>query len=255
MAPLVGSPSFRLDGKRALITGAGRGIGRATAMTFAAAGAELVLASRTKAELDEVAAAIRVSGGRADTLALDVTDVPGTQTAIAALATVDVLVNNAGTARPATFADVTLDDFDAVMAVNLRGAFFCAQAVARQMIDRGTKGSIVNLSSQLGHVGAQDRSVYTASKFAIEGLTKSMAIDLAPHGIRVNSVCPTVIETPLAKRTLADPAWRAHVDAMIPLGRIGQVEDVTGPILFLASDAAALMTGSAVLVDGGWTAR
>ncbi len=255
MRALPRAPSFRLDGKRALVTGASRGIGRAAATALADAGAFVVLASRNADDLVDLATLIRESGGEAGVLELDVADVAGTQAAIEREPAVDVFVNNAGVARHANFADVSVEDFDAVMAVNLRGAFFAAQAVARRMIEGGVKGSIINMSSQMGHVGGPSRAVYCASKFAVEGMTKAMAIDLASHGIRVNTLCPTFIETPLTAPILGDAAFVAHVERMILAGRTGQVEDLTGAIVFLASGASQLMTGSALMIDGGWTAH
>jgi NAD(P)-dependent dehydrogenase (short-subunit alcohol dehydrogenase family) len=249
------TPSFRLDGKRALVTGAGRGIGLGAAAALAGAGAHVVLAARSAEEIAEAAAAIRAAGGSAEALAMDVADIEGTAARIAGAGPFDALVNNAGTNRPAPFQDVTVADFDAVMDLNVRAAFFVAQAVARGMIAAGRGGAIVHLSSQMGHVGGPRRSVYCASKWAIEGLARAMALDLAPHGIRVNTLCPTFIETPMTRPFLADEAFKASVVAKIKLGRIGQVEDLMGAIVFLCSDAAALMTGSSLLVDGGWTAE
>lgn len=249
------TPSFRLDGKRALISGAGRGIGLAAAAALADAGAHVTLLSRTGHEIEDVATAIRARGGTAETLVLDVLDVAATARAIAAAEPFEVLVNNAGTNRPKPFTDVTPDDFDAVMDLNLRAAFFMAQAVAQRLQGAGRPGSIINVSSQMGHVGAANRTIYCASKWAMEGLTKAMAVELAPHGIRVNTLGPTFIETPLTRPFFEDAAFRASVLNKIKLGRIGQVEDLMGAILFLASDASALMTGSALVVDGGWTAE
>ncbi|MGH6921750.1 MAG: SDR family NAD(P)-dependent oxidoreductase, partial [Geminicoccaceae bacterium] len=199
------TPSFRLDGRRALITGAGRGIGRAAAAALAEAGAHVVLVSRTAAELGQVAEAIREADGSAEPLVLDVTDVAATQAAVAAQPAFDVLINNAGTNRPAPFLEVTLEDYDAVTDLNLRAAFFVAQGVARRMVEAAIKGSIVNISSQMGHVGGENRTVYCASKHALEGLTKAMAIDLAPHGIRVNSLGPTFLLTPMTEPFFANP--------------------------------------------------
>ncbi len=164
-------------------------------------------------------------------------------------------MNNAGTNRPAPFAEVTIADFDAIMGLNVRAAFFVAQAVARRQIAAGIAGSIIHVSSQMGHVGGARRTVYCASKHAIEGLTKAMAIDLAPHRIRVNTVCPTFIETPLTRPFFESEAFRTDVLSKIKLGRVGQVEDIMGAIVFLASAASALMTGSSVVIDGGWTAE
>ena len=247
------TPSFRLDGRRALVTGAGRGIGLAAAAALSEAGAHVTLVARTPEEIEQAAVAIRASGGLAETLVLDVTDLDGVARSIAAAAPFDVLVNNAGTNRPAHVLDVRVEDYDAVMAVNVRAAFFVAQAVAQRLVAAGRGGSIINISSQMGHVGGPQRSVYCASKWALEGMTKAMALELGPHRIRVNTIGPTFIETPLARGFLAEPAFRDYVLGKIKLGRVGQVEDLMGAILFLASDASALMTGAAMVIDGGWT--
>ncbi|GGC45259.1 3-oxoacyl-ACP reductase [Siccirubricoccus deserti] len=255
MTPLPQTPSFRLDGRRALVTGAGRGIGLAAAAALAGAGAEVTLAARTAAEIEAAAEAIRAAGGLAETLVLDVAEVPAVQDALAARPAFHAFVNNAGTNRPARFEDVTPEDFDAVMGLNLRGCFFAAQAVAKRMIAEGVRGSIINISSQMGHVGGPNRGVYCASKWAMEGWTKAMAIDLARHGIRANTIGPTFIETPLTRPFFEKPEFREWVLSKIKLGRLGQVQDLMGAVVFLASDASALMTGSAMLVDGGWTAE
>jgi NAD(P)-dependent dehydrogenase (short-subunit alcohol dehydrogenase family) len=252
---LPASPSFRLDGKRALVTGAGRGIGLAAAAALAAAGAHVTLAARTRGEIEEAAAAIRARGEAAEALALDVTDLAAVAAAVAGAAPFDVLVNNAGTNRPAPFTEVTAADFDAIFELNVRAAFFVAQAIARALIAAGRPGSIINISSQMGHVGGARRSVYCASKHAMEGFTKAMAIELAPHKIRVNTLGPTFVETPLTRPFFANEAFRKEVLSKIKLGRLGQVEDLTGAVVFLASDASALMTGTSLVVDGGWTAE
>ncbi len=253
--PLPRTPAFRLDGRRAIVTGAGRGIGLAAAAALAGAGAAVTLVARSAGEIEDAAAAIREAGGAAEALALDVADVAAFAAAVEARPAYHVLVNNAGTNRPAPFHEVTPEDFDAVMALNLRAAFFAAQAVARRMIAEGVRGSVVNISSQMGHVGGPNRGVYCASKWAMEGWTKAMAIDLAPHGIRANTLGPTFIETPLTKPFFEQAAFRDWVLSKIKLGRLGQVEDLMGAVVFLASDASALMTGSALVVDGGWTAE
>jgi NAD(P)-dependent dehydrogenase (short-subunit alcohol dehydrogenase family) len=252
---LPGTPSFRLDGKRALVTGAGRGIGLAAAAALAQAGAQVTLAARTLAQIEEAVAAIRARGQQADALVLDVTDVEAARRAIADAKPFQILVNNAGMNRPAPLADVTVEDFDAIFALNVRAAYFMAQAVARQLIEAKLAGSIINISSQMGHVGAARRTVYCASKHAMEGFTKAMAIELAPHNIRVNTLGPTFVETPLTRPFFQNETFRKDVLSKIKLGRLGQVEDLTGAIVFLASDASALMTGSSLVVDGGWTAE
>jgi len=249
------APPFRLEGRRALVTGAGRGIGLAVAAALAGAGATVTLMARSTGEVEAAAAAIRAAGGKAEALALDVTDLDAFAAAIGARPAFHVFVNNAGTNRPAPFQEVRPEDFDAVIGLNLRAAFFAAQAVVRRMIAEGVRGSIINVSSQMGHVGGPNRSAYCASKWAMEGWTKAMAIDLAPYGIRANTIGPTFIETPLTRPFFEDKAFRDWVLAKIKLGRLGQVQDLMGPVVFLASDASALMTGSALVVDGGWTAE
>ena len=252
---LAKAPSFRLDGKRALVTGAGRGIGLAAASALAQAGAHVTLVARTVAEIEAAAQAIRARGDQAAVLPLDVTDVGAARAAVAQAAPFDILVNNAGMNRPAPFIDVTVADFDAILSLNVRAAFFMAQAVARRLIEARRPGSIINVSSQMGHVGAARRSVYCASKHAVEGFTKAMAIELAPHNIRVNSLGPTFLETPMTRPFFANEAFRAEVLGKIKLGRLGQLEELTGAIIFLACDASSLMTGSALVLDGGWTAE
>jgi NAD(P)-dependent dehydrogenase (short-subunit alcohol dehydrogenase family) len=252
---LAKTPSFRLDGKRALITGGGRGIGLAAASALAQAGAHVTLAARTKAEVEAAAEAIRARGDRAEALVLDVTDVEAVRTAIARLEPFNILVNNAGGNRPALLMDVKVEDFDFIFALNVRAAFFVAQAVARRLVEAKQSGSIINVSSQMGHVGAARRTVYCASKHAMEGFTKAMAIELAPHNIRVNSLGPTFLETPMTRPFFENKAFRDEVLSKIKLGRLGQLEELTGAIVFLASDASSLMTGSAMVIDGGWTAE
>ena len=248
------TPSLCLDGRRALVTGAGRGIGLAAATALAEAGAHVTLCARTASEIDEAVRLLREKGLLADTLAFDVTDVSAFRAAIEAREPYHAFVNNAGTNRPNSFTDVPLEDFDAVMNLNVRAAYFAAQSVARRMIATKTRGSIINMSSQMGHVGGANRSLYCASKWAMEGFSKAMAIDLAPHGVRSNTLCPTFIETPMTKPFFENATFKESVLSKIKLGRIGTVEDLMGAIVFLASDASSLMTGSSLVIDGGWTA-
>ena len=252
---LTTTPSFRLDGKRALVTGGGRGIGLAAASALADAGANVTLAARTQTEIEAAAEAIRARGQKAQALTLDVTDLDAARDAIASTEPFDVLVNNAGMNRPAYLMDVKIEDFDAIFALNVRAAFFMAQAVARRLVETKRPGSIINISSQMGHVGAARRTVYCASKHAMEGFTKAMAIELAPHNIRVNSLGPTFLETPMTRPFFQNEAFRSEVLSKIKLGRLGQLDEITGAIVFLASDASSLMTGSALVLDGGWTAE
>jgi len=252
---LASAPSFRLDGKRALVTGGGRGIGLAAAAALASAGAHVTLTARTKTEIENAAAAIRARGQSADALALDVTDIDAVRKTLSAREPYQVLVNNAGTNRPKMLPDVTVNDFDAIMSLNVRAAFFMAQAVAMRLVEAKLSGSIINISSQMGHVGAARRTVYCASKHAMEGFTKAMAIELAPHNIRVNSLGPTFLETPMTRPFFENKAFRDEVLSKIKLGRLGQLDELTGAIVFLASDASSLMTGSALVLDGGWTAE
>jgi NAD(P)-dependent dehydrogenase (short-subunit alcohol dehydrogenase family) len=252
---LAKTPSFRLDGKRALVTGGGRGIGLAAASALAEAGAHVTVAACTKAEIEEAAAALRARGEKADALVLDVTDVDAARKAIFAAEPFQILVNNAGMNRPAYLPDVKVEDFDAIFSLNVRAAYFMAQAVALRLIEAKLSGSIINISSQMGHVGAARRTVYCASKHAMEGFTKAMAIELAPHNIRVNSLGPTFLETPMTRPFFENKAFRDEVLSKIKLGRLGQLEEITGAIVFLASDASSLMTGSALVLDGGWTAE
>ena len=248
------TPSMRLDGLCAMVTGAGRGIGRAAALALAEAGADLVLISRTRADLDEVAARIGEIGGNARAIACDITAPGALDAALAGPGRIDILVNNAGTNVPEPFVEVTEAHYDKIMDLNVKALFMASQAAARRMIKAGHGGAIINMSSQMGHVGAPSRTVYCASKHAVEGLTKAMAVELAPHRIRVNSIGPTFILTPMTRPFFENRAFREDTLSRIPLGTLGRLEDVMGAVVFLASPAAALITGAALSVDGGWTA-
>lgn len=245
---------FSLKGKRALVTGAGRGIGLAISKGFAHAGAEVTLCARNQVEIDAAVRDIQAQGGKAQALVADVTDIDAIQNAIAGLPAFDILVNNAGTNRPGPLMQATPQDYDLVMGLNVRAAIFVAQAVARKMVDEGVEGSIINMSSQMGHVGGVNRTLYCASKWAIEGFTKALAIEMGPHRVRVNTICPTFVQTPMTAPMLADKAFMDNVVSRIKLGRVGQPEDIVGGAIYLASQASALVTGSALLIDGGWTA-
>jgi len=248
------TPSFRLDGKRALVAGASSGIGLGAAVALAQAGAHVVLAARRRERLEEICAEMQAVGMSCKALELDLSDVKASTAAIAENGPFEIYVNSAGLARHSAALDTDSEDFDAVALLNWKAAHFSASAVARGLIAAGKPGSIITISSQMGHVGGIDRSVYAASKHALEGMTKSMAIEWGGHGIRVNTICPTFIRTPLTESTFAQPERKAWIESKIKLGRIGLVEDIMGPVVFLASDAAALITGTALLVDGGWTA-
>ena len=254
MNALPKTPSFRLDGRRALVTGAGRGIGLACAAALAEAGAHVVCAARSANEITELADTLKAQGWSAEGLVMDVCDLNSTQVLIEKNGPFDILVNNAGTNRPRPMLEIEPDDFDAVMELNVRAAYFVARNVARGMVASGKKGSIITISSQMGHVGGPNRSIYCASKHAMEGMTKALAIELGPQGIRANTLCPTFILTELTKPYFENPTFKEWVLSKIKLGRIGTLEDLMGPVLFLASDASALVTGTALMVDGGWTA-
>ena len=256
----MSAASFALDDRVALVTGAGRGIGRACAVALAAAGAEVWLLARTREEIDAAAAGIRAAGGRARAVACDVTDSDAVRRAIAAIPVLDVLVNNAGTNIPEPFVEVSDEHLDRLLALNVRAAFVVAQAAAKKMLaapDRKNRGgAILNMSSQMGHVGAVNRSVYCLTKHALEGLTKATALELAAHGIRVVSIAPTFVETPMYREmTVRRPEFAQWVLDRIPAGRLGSPEDVAAAVVFAASPAAALMTGSSLVIDGGWTAQ
>ena len=248
------TPSFRLDGKRALVAGASSGLGAAAATALAEAGADVVLAARSADKLKSLQNALTDKGFSASHLVMDVSDVAGTERLIADQAPFDILVNSAGIARHSTALSTTEADFDAVANLNIKGAYFLTRAVAKKLIENRKTGSLINIGSQMAHVGGTDRAVYCATKHAVEGFTKSMAIEWGRHGIRVNTICPTFVLTPLTQSTFNNAERRARIEEKIKLGRVGQVEDIMGPVIFLASDASALITGSALMVDGGWTA-
>ncbi|MFT5064774.1 MAG: NAD(P)-dependent dehydrogenase (short-subunit alcohol dehydrogenase family) [Yoonia sp.] len=248
------TPTFRLDGKRALVAGASSGIGLACAVALGEAGAAVTLAARSADKLADAVAQMRSAGMVADALNLDVADVEATARAVTDAGPYDILVNSAGLARHSPSIETTPADFDAVQALNLKGAYFLTQAVAKGLIAAGKPGSLMNITSQMAHVGGIDRAVYCGTKFGVEGFTKAMAIEWGPSGIRVNTVCPTFIRTALTEATFQNPARLKWIVEKIKLGRVGEVTDIMGPVVFLASDASALMTGTSLMIDGGWTA-
>ncbi len=253
MVELPRTPSFRLDGRRALVTGAGRGIGLAAAAALADAGAHVVLAARTRSDLEEVHEAIAKAGGSSEVLVLDVLDDAAVRQEVASRPPFNVLVNNAGINRPQPFIEFKTEDLDLLLDLNIRAAFVVAQAVARRMVETETRGALIHISSQMAFTTGPGRTVYCATKAALEGLSRAIAAELAPKGIRSVTLCPTFVETPLAAQMLAKPEFRAFVLEKIKLGRIGQVEDLMGAIVYLASDASGLVTGTHLLIDGGWT--
>ena len=254
MGALPRSPGFRVDGQRALVTGAGRGIGLAAAAALARAGAHVTLAARSQNELREACEAIRAEGGACDWLVLDVTDPAAVASALGAVEPFQVLVNNAGLNRPKLLVDVQDEDIDAVFDLNVKATLYVTRTVARGLLAAKLPGSIVTISSQMGVVGSPRRTLYCASKHAIEGMTKALAWELGPANIRVNTICPTFIETAMTAGMFADPAFRGWVTERIALGRLGRTEEIMGAVVFLASEASSLMTGSALMLDGGWSA-
>lgn len=254
MIALPKGPDFRLDGRRALVTGGSGGIGLAAAAALGRAGAHVTVAARREPELARVCEALRAEAIDCAPLVLDVTDSAAVDQAIAGSGPFDILVNNAGMNRPKPLVEQSDDDIDAVLDLNVKAAFYTSRAVARRLLKEGMPGSIINVSSQMGHVGSPRRTLYCASKHALEGMTRALAWELGPAGIRVNTVCPTFIETPMTAGMLEQPGFRDWVCARNALGRVGRLDEVMGAIVFLAGEASSLMTGSALMLDAGWTA-
>lgn len=250
-------PSFRLDGKTALITGAGGGIGAGIAQTLSAAGAHVVLLGRTEARLIEVAQLIRSAGGEARTVVCDVTDSAAVRECINAMPTLDILVNNAGTNYPEPMLAMRDEHLDEMLNLNIRACYVVAQAAVAKMLERNGNegGSVINVSSQMGHVGAANRTAYCMTKHAVEGLTKAMAIEFADRNIRVNTICPTFVDTPLIRKIASAPGQIESLIAKIPMGRLAHMEDIVGAALYLAGPAARMVTGTSLKIDGGWTAQ
>ena len=249
------TPSFSLENKRALVTGAGRGIGMGAAIALSSAGADVLMISRTTKELEVIDDHLESLGYKSTFKSIDVTDEKAVSELINDEDCFDILVNNAGTNIPSSLVETKIEDFDYVMSLNVKSVVNLTKNVVKKMLENNILGSIINVSSQMGHVGGPNRTTYCSTKFALEGFTKSLAIELGPNGIRVNSICPTFIKTPMTEPFLNDKEFKNQVISMIPLGRLGEIKDLMGPFVFLASDASSMMTGSSVLVDGGWTSR
>jgi NAD(P)-dependent dehydrogenase (short-subunit alcohol dehydrogenase family) len=247
-------PDFRVDGRKALVTGASRGIGLVAAAALAQAGAVVTLAARSEQELREACDAIREDGGTCNHVVLDVTDAQAVNQMFEAMGPFQILVNNAGLNRPKPLVDVEDQDIDAVFDLNLKAVFYVTRAAARSLLQANLPGSIVNISSQMGHVGSPKRTLYCASKHALEGMTKALAWELGRANIRVNTICPTFIETAMTASMFSEPTFRSWVLERIALGRLGRVDEIMGAVVFMASDASSLMTGSALMLDGGWSA-
>ena len=254
MITLPQGPSFRLDGRRALVTGGSGGIGLAAAVALGRAGAHVTVAARRAPELDAACDAMRADGIACDALVLDVTDCAAVDQAVTDREPFDILINNAGMNRPKPMVDLSNGDIDAVLDLNVKATFYTSRAVARSLLAAGKPGSIITISSQMGHVGSPGRTLYCASKHAVEGMTRALAWELGPQNIRVNTLCPTFIETAMTAPMFEAPDFRRWVCDRIALGRVGQVSEIMGAVVFLAGDAASLMTGSALMLDGGWSA-
>ena len=254
-----GKKPFDLGGQRAIVTGAGRGIGKAIALGLAGAGADVGLVSRTTSELEAVAEQIQALGRRAVPIVSDLTETDRLESLVqeltGKLGGIDILVNNAGINIPQDAGEVTVDAWDRIMDINLKASFFLAQAVGRVMIRQGRGGRIINISSQTGSVALLKRAAYCASKAGLNLVTKVLALEWGSHGILVNAVAPTFIETELSKGFLADPKFREYALAKNLLGRIGTPEEVVGAVIYLASPESSLVTGHVLLVDAGWTAH
>jgi len=248
------TPSLRLDGRRALVTGASSGIGFGCAAALAEAGAHVVLSARTESTLNDAVSTLTDAGYSAEALVMDISDTDAISNAMKSQAAFDVLVNSAGMAAHSPALETTPEDYQSVMDTNVRGAYFVSVGAAHGMVEQGRGGSVIHISSQMGHVGGVDRAVYCASKHALEGMIKAMAIEWGPHNIRINTICPTFIKTPLTEVTFNNPERVSWIKSKIKLDRIGEVEDIMGAVLYLASDASALITGTSLKIDGGWTA-
>jgi len=248
------TPSSRLDGKCAIVTGGSRGIGLGCAVALAEQGAHVVIVARSKNQVLDTVNEMKSEGFSVSGVPMDISKIDNVKRLMNDFSEIDILVNSAGIARHTPTVETTEVDYDDVMAVNVKSAYFLAQSAAKKMIEKGVGGSIIQISSQMAHVGGIDRAVYCGTKHAIEGINKSMAMEFGPHKIRVNSICPTFIRTPFTEATFKDPEKVKWIESKIKMGRVGEVEDIMGAVKFLASEASAMVTGSSILIDGGWTA-
>ena len=250
---------YNLKGKYALVTGAGKGLGRACAIALAEAGSNLILISRTQKDLDSVSKIAKKYKVKSKTYVCDLTNYMKLKKIVEEQKKIDVLINNAGTNIPEHFLKIRKQDMEKVVKINTIAAFNVANLVALKMVETKNRkkigGAIVNMSSQMGHVGGPIRSVYNMNKFGLEGLTKGMSIDLAKYNIRVNTVCPTFVVTPMTRKFLKNKKFKRDMLNNIPLGRFAELSEVASAVVFLASDAASMITGTSLLVDGGWTAK
>ncbi len=250
---------INLKNKVALVTGAGKGIGKACSIALAQAGAKVILVSRTKSDLDKVAKIIKKTKGSSKSYVCDVTNATKFNLIVNSLNRLDVLVNNAGSNRPEHFTKVKKNDLDYIVNLNLKACFNIAQICTKKMLlaknRRKIGGSIINMSSQMGKVGGPIRSVYNMTKFGLEGLTRGMALDLAKDNIRVNTVCPTFVLTPMVKNFFKNKKFKKDTIKLIPLGKVADESDVATAVAFLAADSSAMITGTSLVVDGGWTAQ
>ena len=249
------TPSSRLDGKCAIVTGGSRGIGLGCAVALAEQGAHVVIVARSENQVFDTVNEMKSEGFSVSGVPMDISKIDNVKRLMNDFSEIDILVNSAGIARHTPTVETTEVDYDDVMAVNVKSAYFLAQSAAKKMIEKGVGGSIIQISSQMAHVGGIDRAVYCGTKHAIEGINKSMAMEFGPHKIRVNSICPTFIRTPFTEATFKDPEKVKWIESKIKMGRVGEVEDIMGAVKFLASDASAMVTGSSIVIDGGWTAK
>ena len=254
MINIPSTPSFKLNNRKALVTGAYGSIGLGCAVALSEAGADVTIAGKNNDKLDEVILAFKKKGLKADKLIIDANNVNSLKEKIDQKAPFDILVNSIGIAKHSKSSNTNLNDYDHVMNINTKFAYFITQSIANRLISHNKSGSLINISSQMGHVGGIDRAVYAASKHAIEGFTKSMAIEWGKFGIRVNTICPTFIKTNLTKNSFENKEIKKWIKSNIKLNSIGEVTDIMGAVVFLSSDASKMITGSALMIDGGWTA-